>query len=231
MNDIFTVAGNLICMQDNSLKPGLWFESAGGNYALWYMSYQWWDYVIFISLTMLVNNDYYRFRVSYILCFLGMMTYILIPNHLSILIWYYWIFEMGCYLAMIHVGHTNKKWEVLIVTLVMLIVWYLVERKVPASSIGYHPFVEIRHFLFALLLIIVYLLMRKFHFGFILLKPFAFFAPISYCIYLLHVPMLKLSRHFFNITMMNLLIAFISTLLLAYVLERKLIKRQKQSCK
>lgn len=112
-HDVITFIGNLLCLQDNSTKPGLWFDTAGGNYALWYMSYQWWDYIILIFLVRFIPDAVKRRNISFLICFAAMLSYSFFPNHLSIIIWYYWIFELGCFVAMVHFEVEKFRWEVI----------------------------------------------------------------------------------------------------------------------
>lgn len=221
---LYALLGNLLILQDNGTKPGLWFNCVGGNSALWYMSYQWWDYVMFIALAKILHRFTARFLLVYTLCIASMVLYTFYPNHLSILIWYYWIFEMGCYMALIHFGRVRVSWYVPLSILLMILVWLLIfgiQRKI---SIGYHPNVEVRHFAFCLLIFIIYMLMRRFKFRYIpYLKVFGVFSSFSYGIYLLHVPMKILCTYIVPNIVLALSFAVILTFSIAFCLERQLI--------
>lgn len=134
-----TIFGNMIFMQDNSMKPGLWFECVGGNHPLWYLSYQWWDYVIFILFFSMCKNTPQRTITIFFLCFLAMLTYIAIPNHLSIVIWYYWIFELGGHLGRVYREHKSVDWRIMAATILMLVVWVAFQGFPSGVSIGLHP--------------------------------------------------------------------------------------------
>ena len=70
-----TIAGNLFLLQDAVEKPGNWFRCAGGNLPIWYLSFQWWDYVMFVVFAKLIKQYTLRLNITFCICILGMVSY------------------------------------------------------------------------------------------------------------------------------------------------------------
>ena len=112
-------------------------------------------------------------------------------------------------------------------TILMLLVWIFLEKNGLRMSIGYHPLLEVRHFVFALFLLTGYYIIRKLKWhSFPLLKPFIVFSSLSYGIYLLHVPMKMICLNYMQNEAISLILAFFLTIILAYMLNNLLTHRQ-----
>lgn len=212
--------GNLLFLQDTELKPGNWFNCFGGNHVIWYMSYQWWDYVMFILLVTLVRNRKNWLWVTAATSSIGMLSYMLVPNHASILLWYFWIFYLGLHLGECYVDKKNVNPWVAVVTIAMLVVWHCVEGIPRGVAIGVHPYLETRHFLVALILLSAFALMKKFHLhrvpGITLFKVF---APFSLSIYIFQIPTLYAMNNLFGESITTTCLSVVVTLCVAYLIE------------
>lgn len=222
-SDIKTILGNVLMLQDAGEKPGIWFSCAGGNYAIWYLSFQWWDYVIFILLSKCFRSYNVRLAASFGLCVLGMVSYWLYPNHISNILWYYWIFEMGCYLGRCYMSKRNIGLITMVSNLLIIAIWILIAFPADRYGIGAHPILECRHFADVFIGLCFISIYQKFNFGKLsIFKPFKVFSKISYSIYLFHVPCMLLFRFILHSSLLASIMAVPVVLLLAFVLEKYL---------
>lgn len=218
--DLVTLTGNILMLQDAVDKPGNWFHCVGGNYAIWYLSYQWWSYVLFIILAKFQRNYNKRLLITYIICLLGMISYCLWPNQLSNIIWYYWIFETGCYFGMCYSNNINLGWRMPLGVVFMILLWCLFVLPSNQYSIGCYPMIEVRHFVDVLLALLIISICKKVKLKeFTFLKPFGYMAKFSYSVYLLHVPTLVLVTSLFGKSLLSICATIPVVLSVAYIIE------------
>ncbi|HYM36292.1 MAG TPA: hypothetical protein VET48_12895, partial [Steroidobacteraceae bacterium] len=90
---------------------------------------------------------------------------------------------------------------------------------------GFHPILELRHFVSALVIVVgagVWQSIRWVGFRW-LVAPFAFFAPISYGIYIVHVPILQLDVLLEPIWLIVRVAIFIALILAAAALLERVV--------
>lgn len=217
-----TLIGNLLFLQDSEVRPGTWFRAIGSNGPLWYMSYQWWSYVLFILLVKFVKPTKYHIA-SFCACFLAMLSFVIYPNHFSAIVWYFWIFFMGMCLSIFQIRRNVNKTFVLLVTMLFIGSWLLFHHFPNEAAFGEHPNIELRHFLVALTLYLLYFIIkslgvRRFRF----IQLFRFVAPFSLGIYLFQIPVLNLFCFLGGYSMLTAVLALVACCSLAYLIEVRL---------
>lgn len=220
--DFVELLGNLLFFQNTSLIPGNWVNCFAGNYVLWYMSYQWWSYVIFGLL--FISSTYKTKWVSFAISFVGMVSYMFIPNHISILLWYYWIFFMGVHMGECYSKNTRVNIFVVVATIIMLLTWCVLNEFPKDGNVGVHPFLEVRHFASALFLLIICEVIKQIRIRFAsrIILLFKSFAPFSMCIYLFQIPVLNVVSHYISTSWLIVSVATLVTISLSYIVEVKL---------
>lgn len=232
--DYVSLLGNLIMMQDLNNKPGNWFNVFLENHALWSLSYEWWFYVLFFPLYKNLPKHQSRIYLILLISILSWFSYLVFPNHFSLIISYLIVWWSGLECAVVFIRDKNFTYHSIKHILLCLLIMTLVS-TIPLvdqffnGSINYsvisYPIVNFRHFAFAFVSVLVGLLWWKcklltFNFVF---SPFQELAPISYGIYVIHFPIIWLdtkastSHLFFELWLKIVLILGI-----AYLLERKL---------
>jgi hypothetical protein len=92
--------------------------------------------------------------------------------------------------------------------------------------LGVHPVIELRHFLFTLLALPIALMWRRIGWvGFnALIVPFAIFAPISYTLYIVHVPLARNGTYFnaINNTYVEWVGYVVTSIAVSYLIELKI---------
>lgn len=198
--DVAQFAGNLFMLQDFSAgKPGVWFGTFYGNLALWSLSYEWWFYMLFFPIVRLVQPDTQKWLVG-LLSLLGFISYVLLPNQVSLYLNYFLIWWVGVELAKTYSAGRKPSLAVMKVPVGLLgvltslhllntLYWWKVLRH--PLSFGVYPILELRHFAFALAVVVIALLAsssiwRAFS---KVITPFSCIAPISYALYVFHYPL------------------------------------------
>ena len=202
--DIKTLAGNLFMLQDFSTgKPGVWVNTFCGNMALWSLSYEWWFYMMFFPIYRFVPGAYQLFMVA-IISLVGFVTYTLLPNQISLFLFYFILWWTGVELAKntsdnrssiqrIPTFSTQKISLAILGLFCVLVAWpvFLAHRHGESLNFGIHPVLELRHFTACFVAVIIGLIWARMNWiGFErLLRPFLILAPISYGLYVLHMPL------------------------------------------
>jgi peptidoglycan/LPS O-acetylase OafA/YrhL len=197
----FELGGNLLMLQDNSeLKPGTLVEPFLENLPLWTLSYEWWFYILFFPLAKLFFNwKNLKNRIYLVLTFsaFSYLFYLRLPNHFALLYSYFVIWWSGLEFALVYLRYRRfplaKIKPVLISLFLMSILTAFPVLTDPEKiRLGYYPFLVFRHCFVALNLINLALIWSRFKWLYFdnILGLFARIAPISYCIYLFHYPLL-----------------------------------------
>lgn len=193
------LVGNLFMLQDfASGKPGVWVSPAGGNSALWSLSYEWWFYMLYFPITRFVAERHQLGLVVGVSS-AGLASYAVAPNQISLFLMYFILWWSGVEVAKAYLrqepitlrsqGRTLVMLALFVVALAVPCVWAAMHHE--SLGMGVHPLLELRHFSAALVLLTLAILWRNAGWrGFSLtLGPFSRVASISFAIYVLHMPL------------------------------------------
>lgn len=217
--DFWTLGGNLFMLQDlSALKPNVICDPFLGNSPLWSLSYEWWFYLIFFFLITKFKEK--SSLVAYALSILAAISYIFIPNFFNREIMYLMIWWVGADLARLYVKKGVFSFQDLSVPLLSLVINIFIlyiNIKVhngtivlrPLSKIGASPFLEWRHFSFALLAVVGALSWKRINWlGFnYTIGLFEFVAPISFGLYISHWFLLT-EAHYLDGVLQNQLLRY-----------------------
>lgn len=187
-----TLVGNFFMLQDlPDLKPNVIVAPIYGNSPLWSLSYEWWFYMLYFPL-----NKYVRSKSSLLVGILGVisgLTYVIYPNFFNRELMYLTIWWLGVAAARLHVqgkplSILSLKFELFPVLMISCILMLFTISNTTDIHLGTHPFLELRHFTFSLIVIFVAFLWRKCNWiGFYwVFLGFTWIAPISYEVYITH---------------------------------------------
>jgi len=219
------LVANLAMLQDFKFaKPGVWFDVYGGNSALWSLSYEWWFYCLFFLLFRFVDSTKQQVIVTSLAVSAG-LVFSLVPNEPCLFLIYFPIWWAGvelskCYSAKIRPTLVNQKHSVIALAsgFAYFGCWSLLDAKRHIGlSLGLHPVLEARHFLAALVILLGACLLsasgRKRFFA--VLRPLALVAPISYAMYVFHIPLVIQAHYLDGILGQAAVLAYAAILLLA----------------
>ena len=179
-------------------KPGVWVSTLCGNTALWSLSYEWWFYMLFFPLYRFVPTRM-QIHVAALLSLLGLVTFWLHANQVSLFLMYFILWWTGAelasaYLERIPLTFTSQRRSIVyLVFLSALLATPVLLSVVRHQSLafGIHPVLELRHFCACLVFLLTGLLWARLRWsGFeSLFGVFALAAPISYALYVFHIPL------------------------------------------
>lgn len=235
---IYNLAQNIFMLQDwEKVKPNVLAEPYMNNTPLWSLSYEWWFYMLYFPIINFFRNSKRLHASVFGATILAAIVYAVFPYFVPRLILYLGIWWTGVYIADLYL---QKKTLTLnttllpIVSLILISMILSIQVLVAAAAdqkllLGFHPVLEVRHTLFALFAVIGALIWKSASwFGFnLLLKPFALLAPISYTVYISHVPIMENSSFFEAVDNSILRWGLYLTVMLvfAYLVEQVLYKR------
>jgi peptidoglycan/LPS O-acetylase OafA/YrhL len=189
---------NILMFQDMSaLKPNVIVSSYMHNTPLWSLSYEWWFYMLFFPIVTLIKTPRTAALLVFGLSIASALLYIVWPTFVPRLLMYMAIWWSGAHLAQAwidKVGKLDLKDFLLPVAGIgaicaVLAVDNLLHRAGGGKlTFGVHPFLELRHFAFSLVVLVgayVWMKARWVLFD----RVFGLFvlaAPISYSIYISH---------------------------------------------
>jgi peptidoglycan/LPS O-acetylase OafA/YrhL len=223
------LTGNLLMLQDvGSLKPNVICNPFLGNTPLWSLSYEWWFYMLFFVIVNKVKVNSSTF--VYILSIIAAITYVIYPNFINRELMYLCIWWIGADMARLYVNGEKidlKSLRVPLTALVLNIIILIINVKLlhNKNSIGVSPFLEVRHFLFALISIVGAILWSKIKWvGFNkTLGLFEILAPISFGIYISHW-FLVIEANYFDKLISNVTLRYLGYImvcvLFSYLVER-----------
>jgi len=207
VGDRFQWVGALLFMADeNTLKPGVWFSPFCGNGPLWTLTYEWWFYVLFWPIYRLVGESRQKY-VVFALAVLGLAGYSAAPNQIFLILSYFPIWWLGVEFARAHLRGELSTWRGVRAPLALLAGMVVLRlAALPLSPIddirrgfGFHPLLEVRHTVSALVIAVAGLLWHRARWRYFdrLIGPFTVIAPISYALYILHYPIVG-NAHFLD---------------------------------
>lgn len=226
---------NILMLQDMaSLKPGVWANVYQGNSPLWSLSYEWWFYMLFIPLGLRGHLDSTtRLKWVVALGVGGLAVYCVQPNPIALFASYFVIWWTGVEVAREYREHstvtfTRQKATIAILaacTFLWMLPSVVAVFRGEALQPGVYPVLPVRHFAAALVIVVAGLFWRRV--GLVGFRqtfgPFHLLAPISYSLYLLHVPVLNaLARFRIESAAVRALCAALILLPICYLLEVRL---------
>lgn len=193
-----TLLGNIFMLQDViSQKPHVVAAAYMGNGVLWSLSYEWWFYMLFFFLVMYINTDKLNRWVN-ILVITAAASYLVYPFIANRLAMYFAIWWIGVRFADIYIK--GEKYSIksilpygyvlFIITAILgfnLYLHYEYTKTYTYPLVAY-PFIELRHFVFAILVMFGAVIWHNLHWrGFnAVFGIFKHLAPCSYVIYISH---------------------------------------------
>jgi peptidoglycan/LPS O-acetylase OafA/YrhL len=233
--DWLTLTGNIFMLQDNSfLKPNVICDPFLGNSPLWSLSYEWWFYMLFFVIQK--NIRYHASNIVYTVGTLSALTYLIYPFFINRELMYLVIWWVGASMATL----ISTKKEISVLTMKIPLIALLANVSILAlnvklnnknnATIGVSPFLELRHFSFALATTVLAILWKRMKwFGFNntigLFKPF---ASISFGLYISHWFLIA-KAHYLDFAINNIYVRLsiytVICLLFSYLVERVIYTR------
>jgi len=195
--DLKVLALNLAMLQDWAFaRPNTIVEPFLGNTPLWSLAYEWWFYMLFFPSILLIQRLRIKNYHIYLISIVATVVYCLYPYFVPRILSYFSIWWVGVLLAIDYLdgrklSFKNCRWSIgalSVICMIYLVASSLNLRSGASFSLGKHPFIELRHFSFALFVLCMSIVWGKFQWRFFetLFRPFLVFAPISYVVYISH---------------------------------------------
>jgi len=228
--DLRSFGYNLLGLQDSQLqKPGIGYPTFGDNDPLWSLGYEVWFY-LFYAITGAAQFNRNLLAVT-VLSVISAVVFSFFPNKACLTLLYLPIWWLGASLAAASLSNTNapfwKGMGSLLITLVAYVAASYPVIRASHGTIGLHPFIEIRHFVAAIGFAAVWMLSARFVNAekFRWMESLSLLAPISYGIYIVHVPLLRFVKHYMGPGALTWICFAGLTLVMAYLLEIHFQKR------
>lgn len=187
--------------------------------------------MLFFPLTVYIKSTDVRNRVVFASCAIAAVIYVFLPIFPVRIAMYFAIWWAGAVLAERYMQSgklsiTSLKLPIMsLLTITILLIIKVIYAKAAGDRIllGMHPLLEARHFVFACVAIIAAVIWQNLGWPLFrqLIMPFALIAPISYTVYIIHLPIM-IDGTFFDFIengILNWLSYFIVMLALAYLIE------------
>lgn len=221
------LVATLLCVQDiSALKPGVIADPFLNNNPLWSLSYEVTFYLLF-PLTMMLKRRAGRSATHIVglTAIFGCGTFLLKPNHWSLMAAYFILWWAGAVLADLYLARNLRAraiapvagWILTVLGVTTLGVW-----TDGWHGVGYFPGLIVRHFAFALGCVALTLTPLTALVGRLASKaarPTAYIASISYGLYVFHYPLLV---NWSGATHAGLVVAVFMLVALAWLGDRKL---------
>lgn len=185
--------GNMLFFQDFApVKPGTLCNTYYGNATLWSLSYEWWFYVQCAVIWRFVSPQR-RTDAAGFISLSAISVLIFLPNAVSYWVGYFILWWAGT--TFLNPKSRDCKRAMIWVWLTTLMAIAVVLSDRGGGDIlqrpGVFPMLVARHFCFiALFLTVIFVCVQKSWGGFFLrVRGFAWIAPYSYALYVLHYPL------------------------------------------
>jgi peptidoglycan/LPS O-acetylase OafA/YrhL len=200
-------------LQDwEAVKPNVIASTYMENTPLWSLSYEWWFYMLFFPITMILTNN--KHRIIFTTAVLSSVLYTFHPIFPVRIIMYMGIWWTGVFLSDLYLKKSQINFKTLklpffalaLICATLLSSIYLQKAEGIPMLLGKHPVLEFRHFSFSIVLLATSIVWMRFQWlGFnLIFKPFLILAPISYALYISHVPLMA-NAHYLNMINNDLL--------------------------
>ncbi len=202
--DLKQLLGNLLMTQDLAwMKRGAVIDTFGSNAPLWSLSYEWWFYIAF-GLVFVFVPIAKQGLSAFLIALAASVSYWFVPSPVGLIYGYFFIWWSGVSLAREfsntgQISFANQR-EMIIGQIIIAAVWsipviaeVLADRKI---AIGLEPAIQLRHCLAG----VVFAIAAIFYFHHRstaveqITKCFLIFAPISYSLYVFHMPFVELAK-------------------------------------
>ncbi len=196
--EIKNLIGNLFMLQDViSLKPNVIVPSYLGNGVLWSLSYEWWFYMLFFVLATYIKPEKIN-RFVTILTIVAAASYLIYPFIVNRLVMYFAIWWTGVRFADIYLKKGEFSFKAIMPQAILLITISIILAinlklnfeftKIYAYPLVAYPFVELRHFVFTIMVLFGAILWKQLKWiGFeLFVGKFKYLASSSYVIYIAH---------------------------------------------
>ncbi len=191
--------GNLLMLQDK--HPYAWFSPYLHNLSLWTLSYEIFFYLLFIPVVLIgKNRPNVEFGISVGVSVVGYISFWLLPNQISLFMSYFFLWWVGVEFCKEYLKHGTvtfqRQLRTIIVLAVLAFAWSypMILAYIERGEIGRNqfPFIQAQHFILVFLLTVTSIGWHKFKFiGLDLLTGWAAkIAPISYALYVFHLPII-----------------------------------------
>jgi peptidoglycan/LPS O-acetylase OafA/YrhL len=224
------LVGNLLMLQDAAgLKRGVWFDTFQGNSALWSLSYEWCFYLLFIPVVRLVRPSRQGWA-ALVISVAGWLVFNAVPNQIALLLSYFVIWWSGVELSREYSatgrvslsGQARSLGSLALLCLMQLAAIGLAWKAGQPLKLGIDPVLQLRHYGASLVFLLIAVVWNSRGWRTpAWLRLFALAAPISYGIYIIHLPLLAMVHNLTGWTSgpLNLLIGLPLILGAAWLLE------------
>lgn len=188
----------LLSLQDTAgLKPGVVSSPYLGNDPLWSLSYEVFFYLVFPLVMVLWRRDSRVARLAVpVLCCAAYSTFLIIPNHFSLVVAYFMLWWVGAMAA-----RAYQAWSLSLRALVPEFVGLMLLTVIAAGGfvtdgwqgVGQYPGLMVRHFAVGLIFLVVLTTPVRRLLASVSARvaaPAAAVASISYGLYVMHYPLL-----------------------------------------
>jgi peptidoglycan/LPS O-acetylase OafA/YrhL len=199
------LALNILMLQDSErLRPGSIVEPYLNNVVLWSLSYEWWFYVLYYPIATRLRPQRWLPCVAAIVG-AGLIAFAIAPSYAARVAMFFGVWWLGVELARAYLAHGKVELRAVLpgmalatalaAALLLNALW--VGRSLP-MVVGRYPWIEPRIVSVAVALAAIGLIWHRFEFrgGRRVLAVGALVAPISYGLYVFHLPLLSLRSHF-----------------------------------
>jgi len=231
--EIWTLIKNILMLQDwDHVKPNVLAEPYMGNTPLWSLSYEWWFYMLYFPVVSLLSTANRQAIVVFGVSIVMACLYVWSPNFLFRFLAYFGIWWAGVYLSELYMSGRHRSFKALLfpigamiaIAAVLFVPVLIAKQAGEGLLLGKHPVLEFRHVFFATVIVcaaVVWQRLNWFGFDFIF-KPFLILAPISYVLYICHLPLMVEATYLDSVSnpIVRWFCYFVIVIVFSYLLEQ-----------